>query len=180
MAGNQPDPHKPGGFPPGYPTSIRTYYSPVDDVHGAVLDRINSARTSLVVAMYAWDDPALQAAILTKIHDANVFVQLTLDASQDTGYEQKLLTAWSAPATSIAVGNSERGAIMHLKMLVVDNHTVVTGSTNWSRSGETTQDNACVVITDPWVAGEATARISAIHANILARPAQPTTGPAGP
>jgi phosphatidylserine/phosphatidylglycerophosphate/cardiolipin synthase-like enzyme len=163
------DPHKTGGFVPGYPANIRTYYSPVDDVHGAILDLVKAARHSLVVAMYGWDDDELQAAILEKAHDPSIYVQLTLDSSQAGGvHERKLLAAWDAPGTSIATGRSEKGAIMHLKMLVVDNAVLVTGSTNWSQSGEDKQDNACVIVSDPYVAGEASARISAIHANMLA------------
>lgn len=168
------DDHKTGGFPDGYPASIRTYYSPVDDVHGAVLDLIRSARHSLVIAMYGYDDEEFQAAILEKAHDPAVYVQLTFDSSQAAGvHERKLLAAWDAPGTSIATGRSEKGAIMHLKLLIVDGVTVVTGSTNWSDSGESKQDNALVVIRDPWVAAEATARVSAIHANMLlvAKPA---------
>jgi phosphatidylserine/phosphatidylglycerophosphate/cardiolipin synthase-like enzyme len=163
------DPHKTGGFAPGYPASIRTYYSPVDDVHGAMLDLVKSARHSLVICMYGYDDDDLQKAILEKAHDPHFFVQLTLDSSQAAGvHEKALLAAWDAPGTSIATGRSEKGAIQHLKLLIVDGITLVTGSTNWSTSGETKQDNALVVINDPWVAAEATARVSAIHANMLA------------
>lgn len=161
------DPHKLGGFVAGYPANVRTYYSPIDDVHGAILDVITSAKHSLVVAMYGFDDPDFQKAILEKMLDENVYVQLTLDSSQAGGtHERELLAAATYPATSIAIGRSEKGAIMHLKCLVSDNAVLVTGSTNWSEGGEDKQDNACVIISDAYVAGEATARISAIHANM--------------
>lgn len=161
------DTHKTGGFTSGYPENIRSYYSPVDDVHGALVDVIKSARHSLVVAMYGWDDDELQAAIMEKVNSEHVYVQLTLDSSQAAGkHEKTLLAALNAPATSIAIGRSEKGAIMHLKCLVIDNAILVTGSTNWSEGGESKQDNACVIIEDAYVAGEATARISAIHANM--------------
>lgn len=162
------DPHKVGGFTPGYPANIRTYYSPIDDVHGALLDVIKSAKHSLVVAMYGWDDNEIQDAIMEKVKSENIYVQFTLDSSQAAGsHERVLLAALNAPATSVAIGRSERGAIQHLKCLVIDNAIVVTGSTNFSTSGETLQDNTCVVISDAYVAGEAAARISAIHANML-------------
>lgn len=163
------DPHKTGGFPAGYPASIRSYYSPVDDVHGAILDVIKAAKHSLIVAMYGFDDPDFQSAILEKMRDENVYVQLTLDSTQAAGKAEKaLLTEASYPATSIAIGQSEKHAIMHLKCLVSDNAVLVTGSTNWSTGGEDKQDNACVIISDAYVAGEASSRISAVHANMLA------------
>lgn len=162
------DQFKLGGFTLGYPENIRSYYSPVDDVHGAILDVIKGAKHSLVVAMYGWDDEELQAAIQEKMQDENVYVQLTLDSSQAGGKHEKALLAGAMfPATSVAVGRSEKGAIMHLKCLVVDNAILVTGSTNWSAGGESKQDNTCVIIRDAYVAGEATSRISAIHANML-------------
>lgn len=167
------DPHKVGGFTPGYPANIRTYYAPVDDLHGAILDAINSARHSLIIAMYGWDDPELQAAVMAKVNDANCYVQFTLDSSQAGGtHEKVLLAALNAPATSVAIGRSEKGAIMHLKCLVIDNAVLVTGSTNWSGGGEDKQDNACVIISDAYVAGEASSRIAAIHANMLQKQAK--------
>jgi phosphatidylserine/phosphatidylglycerophosphate/cardiolipin synthase-like enzyme len=161
------DKFKTGGFIKGYPANIRTYWSPVDDVHGAILDAIKSAKHSLVIGMYGYDDPELQDAILEKMKDENVFVQLTLDSTQAGGkHEKALLDEANFPATSIAIGRSEKHAIMHLKCLVIDNAVLITGSTNWSAGGEDKQDNACIIISDAYVAGEATSRISAIHSNM--------------
>ena len=162
------DVHAAGGFP-GYPANVRNFYAPVDAVHAALLDLIGSAQRSLSIAMYGFDDEELADIIKAKLQDPTVSVQLTLDSSQAGGvHERQLLAEESYPASSIAVGRSEKNAIMHLKEAVIDGIDLVTGSTNWSASGEGKQDNDLVVIRDPLVAARARARLDAIHAHMLA------------
>lgn len=162
------DRFKQAPFPPGYPAHTRTFYAPVDDVHGALLWTLSAAQKSLIVAMYGFDDQQLADVIKSKLANPNIFVQITLDASQAGGVtEQKLLGTEDYPSSSIAIGNSEHGRIMHMKEYIVDGVVLGTGSTNWSDAGEKLQDNQLTIISDAYVAAEARARIDAIHVNML-------------
>lgn len=159
-------------LPPHYPDNQRTLFSPVDRVGEALAFIVSAARHSLVVSMYGYDDPRLAAIIRDKLAAEHVYVQLTLDATQAAGaHEHLLLSEMNYPASSVAIGRSEHGAIMHLKLVIIDGLFVVTGSTNWSLSAETKQDNQLTVIQDATVAAECRSRVDAIHANILAKAA---------
>ena len=166
----QLDQYKASAFAPGYPATVRTFYSPVDDVHAALKAVLSAATRSIVVSMYGYDDPDLNAVLHDKLASDKIFVQLSLDSTQAGGAaERTLLTNWQhdGVGNSIAIGHSEKDAIMHLKLAIVDGLDVITGSTNWSTGGETRQDNQLTVIRDPLVAAEARARVDIIHDDML-------------
>jgi phosphatidylserine/phosphatidylglycerophosphate/cardiolipin synthase-like enzyme len=169
------DQYKAVPFQPGSPEDFKTFYSPVDQVHAALLALIDSATTSLVVALFGYDDDELDAVIRSKLENEHIYVQMSLDKSQAGGvHEREILAKWQADGVgnSIAVGHSERSAIMHLKMVIVDGLDVITGSTNWSDSGESKQDNQLTCIRNPLVAAEARARIDVIHDSMLTQMAK--------
>lgn len=159
-----------GGVPPGYSATSRTFYSPVDDVHGALLLVIQSAVHSICLAMYGFDDDELDSALHQKVADPDVFFMACLDKSQAGGaHERALLAKWQTNLSngSISVGHSEKGAIQHMKVLICDGQWVVTGSTNWSTSGETKQDNQCTILCDAVEAARLRSRLDQLHANQL-------------
>jgi phosphatidylserine/phosphatidylglycerophosphate/cardiolipin synthase-like enzyme len=158
------------GFLPGTPDNMRTFFAPVDDVHGVLKMMLESASQSLIVAMYAFTDEELAEIILQKLKTEECFVQVTLDWSQASmSKEKELLKITNFPASSIAIGKSEKGSMMHMKMVIIDGLDVITGSTNWSDNGQTQQDNQLTVIRDYSLAAHSRARIDAIHANIVNR-----------
>jgi phosphatidylserine/phosphatidylglycerophosphate/cardiolipin synthase-like enzyme len=79
------------------------------------------------------------------------------------------LAKWNADAfgTSIAIGTSAGHAISHVKMVVVDGIYLIGGSTNWSTSGESKQDNELRIYRDAVLAAEARAVLDAIHDSML-------------
>lgn len=164
------DQFKTSAFPPGYPTDVRTFYAPVDDLHGALVFLLKNAQAEADVAMFGFDDEELADALHGLLSNPNIRVQLTFDSSQAGGvHEKKILATQNYPNSSIAVGTSEHGRIMHMKLLVIDGTILVSGSTNWSDAAEHLQDNELTVTIHPARAAEARQRISAIHQHMLTK-----------
>jgi len=165
--------------PSGYPSNMRTFYSPEDYVPQVLQSVISSVSKSIVVAMYGFDDDALAAMLDTALRNPAIYVQITLDASQAAGsHEKELLAKYANDMTgnSVAIGKSERGAIMHRKMVIVDGLWRISGSTNWSTSGETLQDNELTIIRDAWVCSEARPVLDIEHDSALKQMAAKGSG----
>ena len=125
--------------PAGNPANVRTFYSPEDHVPQVLQSVVSSVAKSVVVAMFGFDDDVLAAMLDTALKKPAIYVQITLDASQATGvHEKDLLANYANDMTgnSVAIGHSERGAIMHRTMVIVDGLWRIPGSTNWSTSGQ--------------------------------------------
>jgi hypothetical protein len=154
----------------GYPSNMRTFYSPVDKVHEVLVALIGSARHSVVLNLFGYDDDELDALIRSKMLDAGVYVQMSLDSSQAGGvHEKAILAKWPIDSfgTSVAVGQSIHHAISHLKVCIIDGIYVARGSTNWSLSGEQAQDNELTLVNDPVVAAETRAILDVNHTQML-------------
>lgn len=157
------------GFPSDFPADQRSFFSPIDDVHSVLKACLSAATESLAVCLYGFDDDELADIIKSKLEADHIAVQLTLDSSQAGGvHERTLLSHEGYPNTVVAVGRSEKSAIMHQKIAVVDGLLTVTGSTNWSDSGERLQDNQLTVHLGRPMAARCRARCDAIHAHMLA------------
>lgn len=131
-----------------WPPDVRSFFSPRDACIPQVLQQmIGAARASVKVNMYGYDDPSLDAILHSKAAVPGFCFQMSLDKSQSQGLHEKALVApWaSSLGTSVAVGTSIKNAISHLKVCVIDGLYVLSGSTNWSSSGETRQDNELMV-----------------------------------
>jgi phosphatidylserine/phosphatidylglycerophosphate/cardiolipin synthase-like enzyme len=166
-------------FPPGYPIDSHiTFFAPYDNLHQVLLSCIRSAQKSLIVGMYGLDDDELVEGITKKQKDENVYTQWTLDSSQAGGvHEKRILEMAALPSNSVAIGRSPKGAIVHVKMLIVDGLDVISGSTNWSDGGENKQANQLTVTRHPLVAAEARNYLDLLHEAILTGVGQPKKKP---
>jgi phosphatidylserine/phosphatidylglycerophosphate/cardiolipin synthase-like enzyme len=156
--------------PDGSLAMVRSFYSPIDQVHEVLKAIIGSAQHSIVVSMFGYDDDDLAAMLDAALKNPKMYVQITLDSSQAGGaHEKALLTKYAheMDGNSVAIGRSEKGAIVHRKMVIVDGLWWIGGSTNWSVSGESQQDNELTVIRNALHCAKARSILDIAHDHIL-------------
>lgn len=159
-----------GRFLDGVSADYRVFWSPADRVHEVLIAVLGSAQHSVVLNMYGFTDPELAGLLDAHLKNPAVYVQVSLDSTQAAGKaEAAVLTSLrhDAPANSIAIGQSVKHAISHLKVLIVDGIYTVSGSTNWSMGGEQKQDNECSLSRDPVRAAEFRAVLDRNHDAML-------------
>lgn len=154
-------------FPHGYSHEYLTFYAPRDQgVHQVLLWALLQAKSSVAINMYGFADGHMVSLLRHYAHDPKMIVTLSLDSSEaGSGGEPALLEKLKndLDGNSIAIGRSEKGAISHDKLMVVDGLYLVTGSTNWSFGGEVEQDNQLTLSRDPIACAEARAVIDLDH-----------------
>ena len=170
-----------GRFLDGYPSDLRTFFSPRDDLHGLLKELLTSAQHSIVLNMFGYADEELDSIIRHKLTSEHVYVQMSLDKTQASSvHEQRLLAKWHNHSfgNSIAIGTSNvKHAISHLKILIVDGVYTVKGSTNWSVSGEGQQDNELTLSRNAVIAAETRAVLDLNHDWMLKQMAEARAKP---
>lgn len=153
-----------------FPADVRSFFSPRDTCLPLVLEQlIGSATESVKVNMYGFDDDKLDSILHAKAAEQGFCFQMSLDKSQAGGVHEKALVAgWAGSVgTTVAVGQSIKHAISHLKVCIIDGLYVISGSTNWSTSGETLQDNELVIHRNAGIAARYGAILDMNHAAML-------------
>jgi phosphatidylserine/phosphatidylglycerophosphate/cardiolipin synthase-like enzyme len=121
--------------------SLELYFLPTDAARAALLQRINDARSSIQIAMYAFTHNLLRDALL-EAQARGVRVQAVWDL-------QGMRLTGSDVATML---NRDVGVLdalpglVHHKFAVIDQRILVTGSANWSRAGFEKNDEFLLIL----------------------------------
>ena len=90
------------------------------------------------------------ADALMAAHDRGVEVDVIIDSdwkySAGSDYEEIL-------AAGVDIRGDDRGGLMHHKVMVIDEHVIITGSHNWSSSAEDSNDENCLVLKSLSISG---------------------------
>lgn len=111
---------------------------------------IGAAKQTLDVAIYSFTDQDIASA-LVKAKNRGVAVRVITDKTQSESSSQKTALRILTRA-GIPVKVDTHSGIMHLKMTVADGKTATTGSFNYTKAAENSNDEVFVVIRSDKVA----------------------------
>ena len=108
----------------------QAYFSPGDACLNAIIAGINRAKSSLKICVFTISDDRITRAIL-QAHRRGIPVKIVTDNEKlyDKGSDIRELALAGIP---VRIDNTPNH--MHHKFALLDNHTVLTGSYNWTRS----------------------------------------------
>jgi len=124
--------------------SVQAAFSPERGALQLILNVIESSQHSIRMMGYSFTSPEVTSA-LVRAHRRGVDVRIVLD---DKGNRNKVSQAAinTAVSAGIPLRTNDRYAIMHDKVLIVDEQTVETGSFNYTRAGARKNSENVVVI----------------------------------
>ncbi|GAB4510916.1 MAG: phospholipase D-like domain-containing protein [Anaerolineae bacterium] len=128
---------------PSGSTDRRTYTGGVDT---AIVDAINNVESTLDIAAFEWNNPALTNAVI-EAHERGVQVRMVVD--DEHTLEDEDSTIEDILDEDIPVRDDSRGGLMHNKFMIMDSQTVVMGSMNFTVNGTYRNNNNVLVLTAP-------------------------------
>jgi len=124
-------------------TSLEVYFSPDDGISDHIIALIKNADESIYFMAYSFTSDPIGAAIVER-SKAGIIVEGIMDDGQirsnfGTEYDTFI-------QNGITVYKKENSGLMHNKVIIIDQKIVITGSYNFSRNAETTNDENVVVV----------------------------------
>lgn len=115
-----------------------------------LLDLIKSAKKTIRVAMFTWTRRDLaQAMVEARLR--GVKVETALDNNSSKGASAKIAALLLRKGIPVTVNTGP--GLLHYKMMIVDNETLVNGSANWTMAAFT-KNRDCFLILSPLTAAQ--------------------------
>lgn len=123
------------------------YFSPRGGCEEHVIEKIEGAKSTLQIAMYSLNNSQILEAIIGA-ENRGIKIWILLDRTQAFTNPEETLDLVDR---GITVKLHSKNRIQHNKFAVVDGSGVITGSFNWTNSGELSNEENCLFIDDPGV-----------------------------
>ena len=123
-------------------TAFQVAFSPQGECQDIIVNAINKAQKTILVQAYSFTSAPIAKALLIA-HKRNVSVKVILDRSQVT---QKYSSATFLENQKISLWIDYKPAIAHNKVMIIDDHIVITGSFNFTKAAQEKNVENVIVI----------------------------------
>jgi phosphatidylserine/phosphatidylglycerophosphate/cardiolipin synthase-like enzyme len=144
-------------------TSVEVLFSPDDHPASRIADAIGAASARIAFLAFSFTSDEIADALVARLR-AGVVVQGVMEADQAAGMGSQF-DALKEAGVDLRLDGSP--GLLHHKVFVIDGSTVITGSYNFSRSAETTNDENVVIIHSPAVARAFEAEVDRLYSDGL-------------
>lgn len=127
---------------------IEIYFSPKGGAAAAIEKRMDEAKESILVMAYAISEPTLTRSLIAA-SKRGVSCRLIVDRHEQNAAGT---TARQIKKAGITTTVDRACKLMHHKFAIIDSRVVVTGSMNWSASGDTLNAENTLIIEDKAIA----------------------------
>ncbi len=122
--------------------SVDSYFCPEDECASKLIEKINSAKQSIFIAIYSFtNDDIASALIAAKARGVEVKVVFDYDQSKSEYSDDEKLTE-----NGIEIRRRDGSGYMHNKFCIIDEEIVSTGSFNYSENADERNDENLIFI----------------------------------
>ena len=123
----------------------RAYFSPGDEILNAIRVQLKSARQVLRICVFTITDDRISNLIIDR-HRAGLDIRIITDddKAEDAGSDIDRFMRAGIPIRTDRTANH-----MHHKFALIDNHTLINGSYNWTRSAANSNRENIVLSESP-------------------------------
>lgn len=104
---------------------------------------IRSAKKTIKIAMFTWTRFDFAKEII-EAKKRGIVVEIALDRSSAKGASSKV--ALLLETANVTFGLNKGPGLLHHKFMIIDDHTLVSGSTNWTKAAFTKNDDCFLIL----------------------------------
>jgi phosphatidylserine/phosphatidylglycerophosphate/cardiolipin synthase-like enzyme len=144
---------------------VEVLFSPDDRPERRLTELIDSAHQSVEMLAYSFTSDPIANALFAKANQG-IRVRIVQDANQiaNTGSDYNRLNQ-----AGLDIRLDACAGLMHHKVLIIDQETVVLGSYNYTKSAETRNDENILIFHDPQLAAQFLEQFEALYAAAVAQ-----------
>jgi len=144
--------------------TVEVYFAPEDGVAKYVLQRLQAAKRSIHFMSFSYTSSAIADAMVGQ-DKAGLQVRGVFESQNAGGTGSAFGRLRQGGVDVLEDGNCY---ILHHKVIVIDEHTVITGSYNFTNSAERDNDENLVIVNDPNLARAYLDEFQRVYAQVQA------------